>query len=342
MNKALSKIIAIILSEPITMRQVLRRALAVYGLASILSLVKLRRASAGIRRTLVVGIFQNASWLLALLNGYPVARKVLKNKFLSFNAALVAAMQLMLPPWVSSYALVESIVDAVRNIHVSIAGSVHFDDVTSNSVRQAALSLLLPLLWKTRNARVKSLLFDRKSVARDFLALFALWNTISLYSFVKSSLYKKEDRQKRRGPDTNKDRETHNALNSRVLKDKFREISELRTSRGTWDKVISCCFGENLTIAAKWAIWRQLLWFLMRVEKKPCSNLQLSSMLMLGFYVLDSSYSRMFVRPGVLRYLARVLVADKLQHRGDWQKTALWAGFNLSLWSKIQEEGQRP
>ncbi|CUS24514.1 LAQU0S17e00628g1_1 [Lachancea quebecensis] len=342
MNRALSKIIAIILSEPITVRRVLRRALAVYGAAAILSLFKLRRAGPKVRRALTTKIFQDASWLLALLNGYPVARKILKNKFLSFNVALVPVLQLPVPPSASSYALLESTVDAVRNAHLPIARSIQFDDAAWNLARQAALSLLVPLLLKTRNTRVKGLLFSHKSIMRDFLALFALWNTISLYSFVKSSLYKQEDRQKRRGIDSNKDRETHNTLNSRVLKDKFREISELRTSRGTWDKVISCCFGENLTVAAKWAMWRQLLWFLMRVEKKPCSNMQLSSMLMLGFYVLDNSYSRMFVRPGVLRYLSRILIADRLQRSGNWQKTAVWAAFNLSFWNKMQEEVERP
>lgn len=196
------------------------------------------------------------------------------------------------------------------------------------------LSLAVPLLLRSDNARIKSILFKRKSPLRDFLALYALWNTVSLYQFLKSSLYKKQGQQKPRNVDSSRSQEAQHVFSSSLLKDKFREVNEMTTSRGMWDKVLSCCVGENLTVAAKWTVWRQLLWALLNENKRACSNLQTSFLLMLGFYVLDSNGGQMYVRPGILRYLIRILLTGRLKKNEKQQKAALWAGINLSLKNK--------
>ncbi|SCU82608.1 LAME_0C02036g1_1 [Lachancea meyersii CBS 8951] len=340
MNSSIAKILNVITDDEIVLGQLVKRILAIYGLSGVLTLRKLKHleASSGyVKARFLLQSLKRASWICALFNSYPFLRKVLKSKLLSFNVALLTSTQLEMPPWISTYLAFESVFDyansfaAVRRFYSQLSSN------KLNLIRQAILSLLIPWLHHASPSRTKSILFRRKSPLRDFAALFALWNTISLFQFFKSSLYKKQPLEVRQNIDADRVQNS-TALNSRLFKDKLKDINELTTSRSMWEKALSCCCGENLHVSIKWVAWRQLLWVLLDAEHKYSSNLQISTMLMLGFYVLDSENNQMFVRPGVLKYLIRILITDQIRDKPHWQKLAFWIGSNLSLRNYHREQ----
>lgn len=140
MNKALSKLLDIVLIEHINARQIVRRSLAVYGVAAALAVVRIQRLSSRNKIALLRALLKNATSLVVLLNGFPFARKVLRNKFLSLNAVLLAASRLELPAWVSGYVLVESVCDWTRGLPFVSRLLRELDDSTWNLSRQASFA----------------------------------------------------------------------------------------------------------------------------------------------------------------------------------------------------------
>ncbi|SCU97160.1 LANO_0E15324g1_1 [Lachancea nothofagi CBS 11611] len=339
MNNAISKTLDVVTTDAIVWRQLARRLLAVYGVSGVMALLKWKvfiESSSQKRVRLLLRGFQNASWVCGLISVFPLARRIFRNKRISFNAALLTTTQLEIPPWLSTYVLVESLADWTKSLSFVQHFLLQLSEPTSNTIRQVLLSLVIPWLRYGRSSRIQSIMFERKPLWRDFASLFLLWNSISLYQFFKSSLYRKQRQQKRQSIDEERVRDSY-TLNSRLFKDKLKEINEITTSRSLREKVISCCFGENLQVSIKWAAWRQLLWSLLGTNQKVCSNLQMSAMLMLGFYVLDSENNQMFVRPGVLRYMVRFLITDKMRAKPHWQTIAFWIGSNLSYQNQSRQ-----
>ncbi|CEP62702.1 uncharacterized protein LALA0_S06e01750g [Lachancea lanzarotensis] len=339
MNKSIGRAIDVIADDKLVLRRLLKRILAVYSLSGVLTFAKLRNLKDSSRHTRITALLKSlktASWVCALLGSYPVLNKVLKNRILAFNGALLATTQLNVPPWVSTYLAFESVIDYATSLS-SIGNFVsQLSRQNANLIRQALLCFVIPWLRNTTYpSRAKTILFQRKTLIKDFVTLFALWNSISLYQYLKSSLYKQRQRPKRQSIETNNIQDSV-TLNSRLFKDKWKEINEMTTTRTVWEKVVGCCCGENLHVPLKWVAWRQLLWALLDTEARYSSNLQISALLMLGLYVLDSKKNEMFVRPGVLKYLMRIWITDQIHDKRKWQNLFFWTGSNLSLYNQTR------
>ncbi|SCU79241.1 LAFA_0B01728g1_1 [Lachancea sp. 'fantastica'] len=341
MNKSIERVIGAIADDDITLRRLLKRILAVYGLSGVLTFAKLTNLKSSSQQTKTVALlqaFKTASWICALLGSYPVLHKALKNKTLAFNGALLATTQLKVPPWVSTYLAFESVLDYIIKTSSIPNLMSQLSNHNANFIRQTLLCLLIPWLRDASNpSRAKTILFQRKTPLRDFVTLFALWNSISLYQYLKSSLYKQRQRPKRYSIETNGIQDSV-TLNSRLFKDKWKEINEMTTSRSVWEKIVGCCCGENLHVPLKWVAWRQLLWALLNTKSRYSSNLQVSALLMFGVYVLDSKENEMFMRPGVLKYLMRLWITDRIHDKPDWQNLLFWTGANLSWYNKIRTQ----
>ncbi|SCU85954.1 LADA_0D11100g1_1 [Lachancea dasiensis] len=334
MNKTISRCLDVIAADHITLKQLLRRILAIYGIVGAATLPKLKRHNALNGHTRLQLLLRNAkiaSLVCCLVNIHPLLYKLLRTRWLSFNALIVAATKLQIPPWISTYILFESLVDRIYSSDVIRGITPHFSNGTWNTLRQALLSLLIPLLRDTRPSRAKTIIFERKSLWKNFGSLFLLWNVISVYQFSKSLLYRRKGQEKRQNGDKRSSQGFY------TLKDNLKEINELSTSRSVREKIISCSLRQNLPTTIKWALWRQLLWSILGPNHTLRSHLHISTVLMIGFYVLDNGTNQMYIRAGVLKYLVRLLITDRLLGNPHWQTVALWLGSNLALRNYTRE-----
>lgn len=330
-NKHISRLLKIITDDSPSLRQAMQRVAAIYGISVVSIVVKWRRMAPQEKLAMLQRIFSNATLTVVLFNGFPLVSKITGNRFISFNTLLLIYSTGEIPLSVTSYVMVESVADWLQNFPSVEAVLRSWDDHTCNALRQGIFCLIIPMLYHARKSRARDLIFRRKSFIKDFALLYSLWNAISLYQYLKSSLYKGNSKQKRKSVESINEQATY-PPNSRFLVDKLKEIRELKTSKSILETITSCCFGENLTVSFKWAVWRQLLWLLFKTPSSLCSHMQASITLMIGFLILDGAGDHMNIRPGVLKYLIRCVVSDRLSGSG-FEKSAFMVGADLSYYN---------
>ncbi|SCU97181.1 LAMI_0F09142g1_1 [Lachancea mirantina] len=347
-NRFYGQLLKIITSEKHDRKDLLRRITVILGV-SVGSLVRYAHRSRKIGTTSVDKVIlkktlDNGIAIAAMLFGFPYVSSILSSKWLSFNATLAASLRVKAPKWISSYILLESVVDYAKNRLVVRDFLAKCKPQHLNAVRQALFVFVIGGVYKTHDSRLRRIVFTRKSPLQDFALLFCAWNGISLYQFSKSLFFKRREQQKQQLPRQSEDpSDVGYVSSSDMLKEKFREINELERS-SSWEKMIGCCLGSNLTVTLKWTIWRQLLWAAFKSPAAGSSNstlLRTCTILLFALYTLDSDAGRMNIRPGVLKYMTRCVINDKINSVA-LQTAFLAAGSNLAFWNYSQRCQERP
>lgn len=352
-NKHITRLVNFVTKEPLKARQILERSLSIYGISFIYLVLKLRKLSKTgqllqLNYVLLSKVTSNASSVAILFSLYPVIKKFVNNKAFAWNSTVFLALRVYsgeLPNSLISYVSLESIYDGIKKIPRLQNLVSNTSETTLILMRQCALCTLVPIIHcicSREKSTIARLLFGSRSFFKDFLYFYCTWNFLSLYKFVKSALYRRKEFKNRRS--NNVSEETHSgdesdSTNSKALIDRLREINEL-TSTGTkiskLERIASCSVGRNLPICIKWTVWRQLVQFLFSNRSTKCSAVQKSVLLLLCFLVLNGN-DYMNVRFGVLKYLLRCIINEKLNGFKNLKKLILLTASNLAFYNISQK-----
>ncbi|QLL33560.1 hypothetical protein HG536_0E04710 [Torulaspora globosa] len=317
--------------RPALARLLLTRLISLYGVSTVLFLIKLRKLTSSSRWTAELWKYlRNSSGLAMALTLVPVIRALagVENIVLPWSAAVGGALATVtgLPSWLSSYVAVESISDAVLSTRT--VKKVLSNMGTSSLVigRQALLCLLIPFFYSRadkQSSAAARFLFKKRSLGRDFVLFYCIWNFLSVYNSLKSFLRDSRREKVYRSQQYSSgqvDEWPMISSNLKPLMDKLVEIHEitLQDTYSSFEKIMNSPMIKNFMPCFKWALWRQLCVRTMthtpptRHNHAAGASLMKSITLMLGFFVLDGSDNKMNVRPGVLRYLIRCTLSTYL------------------------------
>ncbi|AET41503.1 Pex35p Ecym_8218 [Eremothecium cymbalariae DBVPG len=287
----------------------------------------------------LVRVNRNAGSVSALVTLYPLIRKVWRlNGWVAWNVTLGLSAALAgvdLPRWMASYSAVESFV-GVRWDGLSKV----FEDMDRRSrilVRQLVVSWTIPLLYQVsvKPGMVHKLLYSKRSMLQDFGGIYLTFNALSLYKLLKSSLIKGRDPNNKKLAQQAQEEESHTS-NPKYLVDRLHEFNELANKQniGRLEKIISCTVTENFAICLKWAAWRQIIRWIF-TYRPACSigSFQKSAIIMLSFLVLNGN-EYLNISFGVLRYLIRCVITQKLEVLDPLlANVLLFGGVNLAYYN---------
>lgn len=343
---------------PLDARLLLKRVISIYGLSGLLFLFKFKRILSSDRNFVVIRkLLRNSSALAVVSSLYPVLQTFInkdcaKERNVLWGTTVITSLIIStnIPAWLSSYITIESVSGYLLSLRSIRKLNNEMDDSTSAMSRQAILCLIVPLLYNRTNtknqlSRAGKVLFGKRSLMRDFVLFYSIWNFLSLYNFLKNSLLKR--RKNTNAPAVSDKRRLVDewpmlSTNLKPLMDKLGEIHELtlRSSYSVFEKLMNSPIVGNVIPSLKWALWRQLCYkSLLHVPRNHHryfvnTSLMKSITLMLGFFVLDGSKCSMNVRPGVLRYLIRCILTTHLeQFDENARKALIFAGSHLAFYN---------
>ncbi|QLQ81121.1 hypothetical protein HG537_0E04760 [Torulaspora globosa] len=331
----LARVVSVSVAKDVTgrpgvTRLVVTRLLSVYGTSIVLFLIKLRRLAVNRRKAELWNLVRNSSGLAMVLTLVPVVRVVsgVENVVLAWSVAVGSALATVtnLPSWLSSYVVVESISDALLSMRTVKRVLANLGTSTLVVGRQALLCLLMPFFYSRANKRSSAaarFLFQKRSLGRDFVLFYCIWNFLSVYNSLKSFLTDSRREKVYRSQQFSSrqvDEWPMISSNLKPLMDKLIEIHEitLQDTYSLFEKIMNSPIIKNIIPCLKWALWRQLCVRTMthtpptRRSHVAGASFMKSITLMLGFFVLDGNDNKMNVRPGVLRYLIRCILTTYL------------------------------
>lgn len=358
---SLARVVSVLVAKDVNGRRGLARLLvtrliSVYGVSTVLFLIKLRRLTSSGRRMELWKHLRNSSGLAMALTLVPVIRVAagVEDVVLPWSVAVGGALATVtnLPSWLSSYVAVESVSDALLSTRT--VRRVLSNMGTSSLVvgRQALLCLIVPFFYSRadkQSSAAARFLFQKRSLGRDFILFYCIWNFLSVYHFLKSFLTDSRHERVYRSQQYSSrhvDEWPMISGNLKPLMDKLSEIHEitLQDTYSLFEKIMNSPMIKNVMPCFKWALWRQLCVRTMthtppkRRDHVAGASLMKSITLMLGFFVLDGNDNKMNVRPGVLRYLIRCTLTTYLGTASlNTQRLITFLGSHLALQNIAQQ-----
>lgn len=346
---------------PLDARLLLKRVISIYGLSGLLFLFKFKRIlSSDINFVELRKLLRNSSALAVASSLYPALQRFInqdcaEKRNILWGTTMIISLIVSsgVPAWLTSYVTVESVSSYLLSLRSIRRLNEGMDDSTSATSRQAILCIIVPLLYSRTDTKKQlsgagKILFGKRSLMRDFVLFYSIWNFLSLYNFLKNSLLKRR-KNKNSLVVSNKKRVVDEwpllSTNLKPLMDKLGEIHELtlQSSYSVFEKLMNSPIVGNVIPSLKWALWRQLCYkSLLHVPQNHQryfvnTSLMKSITLMLGFFVLDGNKCSMNVRPGVLRYLIRCILTTHLKQLDDnARKSLLFATSHLAFYNYHQ------
>lgn len=336
-------------------RLLITRIISIYGISTLLFLVRLRRLRTSEQRVSEICKFSRNSSAMAIVStSVPVLRRLtnLENSQILWSTSIGASLWTTteLPSRLASYVAVESVSETIISMKSVKETIVHMAPSSLVISKQFLLSLIVPLFYtrfkmSKKTSGATRFLFGKRSLVQDFVLFYCIWNFLSVYNSFKRFLLEKR-RNKGYYPQSNSSRQVDDwpmiSGNLKPLMDKLGEIHEitLHDSYSLFEKLMNSAAIKNVVPCFRWAVWRQLC--VKTLHHSPPkyfvnTNLMKSITLMLGFFVLDGNNSSMDVRPGVLRYLIRCILNTYLQDTSlNVQKTITFLFSHLALYSSKQ------
>lgn len=312
----------------------LTRLISIYGISTVLFLVRIRRLGTFTNRFAEMRKFlKNAGALAILSTSIPALRGLtgVRDPRVFWSGTIGAALWTAtdLPSFLTSFVTVESISESILSMSGIKEALAHMEGSSLVIGRQMLLSLVVPLFYnrvKTTksNSGAARFLFGKRTLVQDFMLFYSIWNFLSIYNYLKRFLLEKR-RSKGYGPQSGSSRLVDDwpmiSGNLKPLMDKLGEIHEitLHSSYSLFEKLMNSAAMKNVVPCFRWALWRQLC--VKALHHSPPegykntvnTSLMKSITLMLGFFVLDGSNNSMNVRPGTLQYLLRCVLNTYLE-----------------------------
>lgn len=357
---ALDRVVKFANAKDVNRRQpleklLLKRLLSIYGVAGLLFLIKLRKVAFRKQWSSALNkVLRNSSSVAIASTLIPTIRAItgVSNVWItglaSSGVALMTSTEL--PGWLPSYVAVESVSDALTStgIFKRALSGMKMSNVTMT--RQMLLCLLIPFFYSQadrQNSAAARFLLNRRSLGRDFVLFYTIWNFLSVYNTLKGFFISKKAEKPYASPQYSSQQVDDWPMisgNLKPLMDKLGEIHEitLHDSYSLFEKIMNSALIDNVLPCFKWALWRQLCSRTMnhRPPKRPVvgAHLMNSITLMLGFFVLDGSGNKMNVRPGVLRYLLRCCISSRLKDTSlKVRRLITFLGSQLALRNVAQQ-----